>query len=57
MAKFTVTFKDPDYSYAGMSKQQASWIIDKFLEWDEYLTVEFDSETGEGKVIPVSKKY
>jgi hypothetical protein len=51
MAKFTVTFKDPDYSIdATASVVGVPGILEKFLEWDEYVTIEFDTETGKARV-------
>lgn len=31
-------------------------VINKFVEYNEQVTIEFDTETGEARVVPVSKK-
>lgn len=58
--KFTVTFKNPDaVDYAisdiaptekvakEMKKATLPWV-----QWGEYITVEFDTESGEATVVP-----
>lgn len=56
--KFLVTMKDPDHTTqneAGdtlpYSDKSADKIKSKFMEYDEYLTVEFDTETGTARVL------
>lgn len=56
--KFTVMFKDPDGVYeslkdAGVINDDntakdpaAKALVDKFVEFDEYIYLEFDSEAG-----------
>ena len=57
MAKFTVTFKDPDYSTAGdhLDAKVEATLKAKFVEWDEYITVEFDTTHGTARVVPVKE--
>lgn len=61
MAKFTVTMKDPDYATQDEAGDQvygnkaADTIKAKYMEWDEYLTVELDTETGTARVLTVEE--
>jgi hypothetical protein len=55
MAKFTVTFKDPDYSKDSDAPKDAQKLTDKFFEWDEYVTIEFDTVTKTARVVPVAE--
>lgn len=59
MAKFTCTFKDPDYNkpnFEGTSVAQAADRLKaKFVEWDEYITVEFDTDKGTARVVPLKE--
>lgn len=49
--KFVVTFKDPDYMIDGAEKSKVEKILGKFLEYDEYLTIEIDTEKKTAKVL------
>ena len=58
--KFTVTFKTPDavqYALeelpADVDWKEAQKVIDKYVEYNEYVRVEFDTSTGTAKVVPV----
>ncbi len=60
MAKFSITLKDPDFSTAGLSRSEfnsteelvnATKLRDSFLEWGEYVTIEFDTETKSARVL------
>jgi hypothetical protein len=62
MAKFTITLKDPYYSFNTEANHEAklrgitaaeSRFLDTFLEWGEYLTVEFDTTKGTARVVPI----
>lgn len=62
MAKFTCTFKDPDYATKGEHMKAAKAAVaikDKFIQWDgafglmPYITVEFDTDKGTARVVPV----
>jgi hypothetical protein len=60
MAKFTATFKDPDYGLCDdrgniTRDKKAVALAEKFFEWDEYVTVELDTETQTARVVPVSE--
>ena len=59
--KFTVTFKDPDCTVAGTGKDidyvdqlpdKARWLTEEFLEFREYVTIEFDTKKGTATVVP-----
>lgn len=56
---FQITMKDPDYAgnelSRGASNFKQSKVLAKFLEWNEYITVEFDTEKGTARVIPVQE--
>jgi hypothetical protein len=58
MAKFRVTMKDPDYSRAESvyDPPEVREVLDKFIEYDEYITIEFDTETRAARVIPIKEK-
>jgi hypothetical protein len=59
MAKFICTFKDPDYATEGEYMNAASATValkDKFIEYDEYISVEFDTATGAARVLPVGSR-
>lgn len=61
--KFTLTFKHPDVldqideQFEGddrdTDRDAARSLAGKFLEYDEYIYIEFDTETGEARVKPV----
>lgn len=60
MAKFIVTMKDPDHDTQGMPLDAsraltAHRLKDKFMQWGEYLTVEFDTATGTARVLTVKE--
>jgi len=54
MAKFTITMKDPDFSTRvdTLSKPYAK-MISKFLEYREYATIEFDTDTETARLVSV----
>jgi hypothetical protein len=59
MAKFTITMKDPDYSTDGadtrnLTRAERAW-MQSFIEWDEYVTIEFDTTAKTARVVPVQK--
>ena len=60
MSKIHVGFKTPDAAYYALQdiqdeekREEAEAIIDKYVKYGECLTVEFDTETGEAKVLEV----
>lgn len=59
MAKFSITLKDPDYGVNDREKMNSrrleSLLVDKFLEWNEYVTIEFDTVTKTARVVPVAE--
>ena len=62
MAKLRITLKDPDGIWNSLDRagieptdvddSEFSDVFDKFVEYDEYVKIELDSETGEARVIP-----
>ena len=57
--KFTVTFKTPDAVQYALEElpadadwEQAQAVIDKFVEYNEYVRVEFDTEAKTATVVP-----
>lgn len=55
--KVRLQFKDPDYCFEiegvddkDVTEEQRDEIAE-WLRWNEYLCVEFDTKTGEGKII------
>lgn len=57
--KFRVTFKDSNINSpvvygAAINAKDDVW--KKFVEYDEYITIEFDSRTGKAKVVPVQSR-
>jgi hypothetical protein len=54
MAKFTITMKTPDFSTRvdTLSKTYAK-MISKFLEYGEYATIEFDTDTETARLVSV----
>lgn len=59
--KFHITFKDPDGVYDSLSDAgidinemdtEVEWVVDKFLDYKEYVTIELDTETQTARVIP-----
>ena len=59
MAVFSITLKDPDYGVneLGVDKKAKAVraMLTKFVEWGEYVTVEFDTEAGTARVVPVKE--
>ena len=55
--KFTITMKDPDYSGNEMSHNNSPMakMLDKYLEYNEYVTIEFDTDKGTARVVPVEE--
>ena len=62
--KFTVTFKTPDAKYDALENLREQYgsegeyeaecaVLDKFVTYGEYLTVEFDSVLGTARVVKV----
>lgn len=58
--KFQVTFKTPDALHYALEDQapihqrEMKELASKFIEYGEYLRVEFDSETGTATVVPIA---
>lgn len=57
--KILMTFKDPDYFAETSDGEVLRWndpvyeeARGKFMTYDEYLTIEYDSETQEARVVP-----
>lgn len=64
--KFKITFKDPDGVFEslkdigitqGEEPPEVAFELSKFLTWGECITVEFDTETGEARVVPKTERY
>lgn len=58
--KFQVTFKTPDAVQYALDElpADADWesaqkVLDKFVEYNEYVRIEFDTETNTATVLPV----
>ena len=63
--KLRLTFKDPDHQVQGLGydgiwddvtdigKRKAEKLLKKYVEWDEYITVEFDTDAGTATVVEV----
>ena len=57
--KTIVSFKTPDATYyatEGMTQEEKDKfqsVFDKYIEYDECIDVEFDTVTGEARVIPI----
>ena len=55
--KIQITFKSPDAldcATANLSedeKDEAAEVIEKFIKYDEYITIEFDTETKTARVL------
>lgn len=58
--KFKVTFKDPDcmvnhknkdIDYIDQLPPKARETVDRFLEWSEYVTIEFDTKDQTARVL------
>lgn len=52
--KFTLSFKTPDVTdqLDEDQKEEAETVLKKFLEYSEYVCVEFDTETMTATVVP-----
>lgn len=56
--KFTVTFKTPDAVFYALQdlpsedREEAQELTDKFVEFNEYVHIEFDTEAQTAKVVP-----
>ena len=55
--KIQLTFKTPDVleDLSESDRGVAKAVIAKYVEYDEYVTIELDTETGEATVLPVEK--
>ena len=55
--KIQLTFKTPDVleDLSEGDRGVAKAVIAKYVEYDEYVTIELDTETGEATVLPVEK--
>lgn len=57
--KITLTFKTPDVVDDAIGhldakrRAEAKAAIDKYVEYDEYVSIEVDINTGKAKVLPV----
>ena len=62
--KFTLTFglSDPVFYESTLQavdekdRQEAKYLLYKWLKYGQFIDVEFDSETGTGKLVPIVKK-
>jgi len=60
MAKFFITMKDPDYgidiegSPRTLNANEMK-LLEKFVEWNEYVTIEFDSDSKTARVVTVKE--
>ena len=52
MATFRLTMKDPDYTVSDLSVEGTKTLL-AFLDYDEYVTIEFDTENCTARVVPV----
>jgi len=59
--KLLATFKSPDAIFYALKEAgidpnerpvEVADVLDTFVEFDEYVTIEFDTETGRATVIP-----
>lgn len=57
--KFRVTFKTPDAVQYALEElpadadfESAQKVLDKFVEYNEYVRIEFDTETQTATVVP-----
>lgn len=57
---FTITFKTPDAVQVALEElpADADWesaqkVIDKFVEYNEYVRIEFDTDKGTATVLPL----
>ena len=61
--KYILTLKDPDHAMQDESGEDirtlpptAAAIKRRFVEYDEYVTIELDTETKTARVIPVGER-
>lgn len=62
--KFTLTFKTPDVTDE-INELDADYddilsakdLADKFVQYDEYVTIQFDTETQTAVVLPVERRH
>ena len=62
MAKFRIAMKDPDYSVDSVGADKVKNqifrnhpVVAKFMEYDEYVTIEFDTDARTARVVPVAE--
>lgn len=53
--KFRVRFKDSNVCMPVILGAEKN-VWDKYVEYDEYVEIEFDSRTGKARVVPVTKR-
>jgi hypothetical protein len=60
--KFALNLKMPDISFYALqdikdesSRAEAKELMDQFVKWDEYVTIEFDTEQGTATVCKVKR--
>lgn len=53
--KFTVTFKDPDALVKFGTRKHLFDILNKYVKYGEYVTIEFDTEAKTATVIECGK--
>ena len=60
MSKFRITLKDPDGVWQSIESAgydnndlpfEVESVVDDFVQWREYVTIELDTETGEATVV------
>ncbi len=59
MAKFSITMKNPDWDVNEKKRHELTAVelktVAMFMEWDEYLTVEFDTTKKTARVCTVKE--
>src|SRR5579872_6508746 len=55
MSKVRVTFKDSDALGFLDHNAISNSLKDKFIQWNEYITVEFDNQKGTCRVVPLAE--
>lgn len=59
--KIVLTFKDPDHAVqvdgrdVGSLPREARALVREYVEFAEYITVEFDTATGDVRVVPINE--
>jgi len=57
--KIKVTFKDPDFhvqtDFAHHPASDLGGLIDQFVKWGEYLTIEIDVTSRTARVVPTQE--